>query len=474
VRALIWGLAVLAAVVVVDQIAIRLLVPARVERDLAGTLEVEIEEWQRFVAATDPNGPASEDDLARRLADYLELRAPRDGQVLIGVVDGRIAAAEPMTAARQLVGSDEIAAWSGIDGRRSGTIERTDLEYRWTAVDIGPLGTFVAAADLTTEQAEANDAIEVVTLVAIVGWVLAALLAVATIGRMLSPLRRTSEVARTINERQLPERVPVTSDDELGELSRTFNAMLDRLDAAFAARRDFIDDLGHELRTPLTIVRGHLDVFPDDPAEQQETLDLCRDELDRMGRDVECLALVAKSRQPAFLARRSVDLAELLDESIQRARLLHREHLITVDRIAEGTAWCDPDRIYQALENFIANACKYSPPGTRVTVGSLRSGGFVHFFVADQGPGIDAADQHRIFERFARGYGPAARREGTGLGLAIVRAVAEAHGGQVGVDSRPAAGATFWFTVADVAVPGGQPRTVARWGLPNELEASGA
>ena len=129
---------------------------------------------------------------------------------------------------------------------------------------------------------------------------LASLLAWVVAGRVLAPLRVLRDTARSIGESDLTRRIPVEGDDELAGLARTFNEMLDRLEAAFASQKAFISDAGHELRTPITIIRGHLDVMGDDPEERRETLELVSDELDRMGRLVNDLLLLAK-RQPAGL-----------------------------------------------------------------------------------------------------------------------------------------------------------------------------
>lgn len=289
---------------------------------------------------------------------------------------------------------------------------------------------------VVTDSARTYGAVSVVALIVVgaVGWVVA--------GRLLQPVRLLNETAQRISETDLSGRIPVTGNDDLSELARTVNAMLDRLEAAFAAQREFLDDAGHELRTPVTIVRGHLELMqPGDADDVAETRSTALDELDRMQRLVDDLALLAKSQRPDFVRPAPVELDRLTDEVIDKARPLgHREWL--VDARAQAAVELDAQRVTQAWLQLIANAVKFTRPGQIVAIGSRISGGAVQLWVRDTGPGVAPADAERIFERFVRaetGRGV----DGSGLGLAIVRAIAEAHGGRVRVDSTPGQGSTF-------------------------------
>ena len=121
-------------------------------------------------------------------------------------------------------------------------------------------------------------------------------------GRLLSPLRTLRETADEIGETDLSQRLPVTGNDDITALTRTFNGMLDRLEAAFVGQRQFLDDAGHELKTPLTVLRGHLELLDTgSPEEVAETRELLLDEIDRMSRLVGDLILLAKSDRPDFV-----------------------------------------------------------------------------------------------------------------------------------------------------------------------------
>lgn len=259
---------------------------------------------------------------------------------------------------------------------------------------------------------------------------------------MLQPIRLLNETAQRINETDLSGRIPVTGNDDVSELAGTVNAMLDRLEVAFAKQREILDDAGHELRTPITIVRGHLELMePGNAHDAAETRVVALDELDRMQRLVDDLVLLAKAERPDFIRPTTVELDRLIDEVIDKARPLGDRDW-QVDARARATVELDVQRVTQAWLQLIAKAVKFTEPGTTVAVGSRMGHGQVRLWVRDGGPGVAPEDRERIFERFARteqGRGI----DGSGLGLAIVRAIAEAHGGRVWVDSTVGTGSTF-------------------------------
>jgi two-component system OmpR family sensor kinase len=257
-------------------------------------------------------------------------------------------------------------------------------------------------------------------LVGLVGWLVA--------GQLLRPLRLLREAAERISHTDLSLRIPVSGRDDVTELTRTVNAMLDRLDAAFAAQQRFLDDAGHELRTPVTVVRGHLEVL--DVRDPEEVL-------------IGDLTLLAKARRPDFVRPAPVDLARLTEEVAGKASALGPRRW-TVEARAEAVVHADQQRLTQALLQLADNAVKHTKDGDQIAIGSAATRSQARLWVRDQGPGVAPADVERIFERFGRAAAATGRNEeGSGLGLAIVTAIAEAHGGRVGLDSRPGHGATF-------------------------------
>lgn len=225
--------------------------------------------------------------------------------------------------------------------------------------------------------------------------------------------------------------------------------MLDRLESAFEAQRRFLDDAGHELRTPITIVRGHLELMGDDPAERRETVALVTDELDRMARLVDDLLTLAHAERLDFLDRQPVELGDLTDELAAKAPALGERGWV-VDARAEGAMVADRQRLTQAVMQLAENAVRHTSPGDEIGLGTALAGDEARLWVRDTGPGVPAGQEGRVFERFARGP-DTPRGESSGLGLSIVRAIAESHGGRVELDSAQGAGATFTIVVPTAA-----------------------
>lgn len=266
-------------------------------------------------------------------------------------------------------------------------------------------------------------------------------------GRVLAPVRLVRETAETITETDFHGRIEVAGHDDVAALATTFNRMLDRLETAFATQQQFVDDAGHELRTPITVIRGHLEMMSEDPAERAETIALVTDELDRMGRIVNDLLLLAKSQQPDFVVPQEVDLMDLMVDALSKASMLGPQNW-TLDELAEGHVTADGQRLTQALMQLAANAVAHTPTegtiafGSRLISGPKHNGGTLLVWVRDTGAGIAEDDQESIFSRFRRGTNPK-QSSGAGLGLSIVKSIAEAHGGTVSVSSTLGNGATF-------------------------------
>jgi signal transduction histidine kinase len=258
-----------------------------------------------------------------------------------------------------------------------------------------------------------------------------------------------TRTAKSISETDLSGRIPVDGRDEVSQLAQTFNDMLDRLERAFGSQRRFADDASHELKTPLTIVRGHLELLDDDPAERRETLALVTDELDRMGRIVEDLLLLARREEPDFLTLSTVDVGVLTDTLLAKAKALAPRDWV-LDVRGQGVIVADHQRLTQAVMQLADNAARYSNGGNPIALGSIVSGGQARFWIRDQGPGIPTLEHEAVFERFRRGSGTG-RSDGAGLGLAIVKAIAEAHKGRVELES------TADGSVFSIVVPVDQP-----------------
>ena len=329
---------------------------------------------------------------------------------------------------------------------RSGSLETADGEGVWVAVPVSvgeQRGTLVAAALTQAERDQVIDAVWLAVGVSAVVLLLASLFIWLAAGRAIAPLNALARMARSISHSDLSRRIPVRGGDEIAELGRTFNGMLDRLEGSFAGQKDFLTDVSHELRTPITVIRGYIETLGDSPREREEAIGVIQDELDRMSRYVDDLLLLTKAPRPDFLRLGPIDLDLFTHELFAKARGLGDRDW-RLDGTGVGILLADQHRLTQALMNLAENASRHTREGEAIWIGSSLIGEQARLWVRDEGPGIPEEDHDRIFNRFARaGSNPDSSAHGFGLGLAIVRAVAEAHHGRVELVSSPGTGATF-------------------------------
>jgi heavy metal sensor kinase len=268
--------------------------------------------------------------------------------------------------------------------------------------------------------------------------------------KALRPVERMTSKAQEIGIDRLDERIDVpAAKDELGDLAATLNAMLDRLEQGVEEKHRLVADASHELRTPLAAMRAELDVslMSDDlPAEAREVLESTREEVNRMSRIVDNLLTLARVDEGRLeLLKTRVDLGEAAAAAARPLRPLAAAKNVRLELDAEPeVARADPQRLHQALTNFIENAIKFTDEGGAVRIETWHDNGEVGVTVRDNGPGIPPGDRAHVFDRFYRAD-PARGREGrgSGLGLAICREIADAHGGRVWVESEEGKGSAF-------------------------------
>jgi signal transduction histidine kinase len=393
-------------------------------------------------------------DAAAVFDTFLRRNIPGEGETLLTFVDGRPYKA---TAGPYRLDQDPglVRRWAGLTDSDLGEVSTPAGVVRYLAVPLadeqGTRGVFVVANFVRQERDEIDRTTQVGAVVYGSVLLMAVALAWFVAGRVLAPVRAVTETAKQATETDLSRRIPVpAADDEIAELARTFNSMLGRLERAFQDQRDFLNDAGHELRTPITIIRGHVELQGDDPSERRETRAIVLDELDRMARIVDDLLVLARAEEPDFLRRETVDLDVLTGELLAKAgALADRDWRLAAT--GHGALVADRQRLTQAVMNLLDNAARHSGPGSPIELGSALVGGEARLWVRDNGPGVAPEDHERIFGRFARARHGHGQAGAAGLGLAIVRAVAEAHGGRVDLESRPGAGATFTITIPSSA-----------------------
>lgn len=303
------------------------------------------------------------------------------------------------------------------------------------------------------------------------GLILLAVATAWTIRAGLAPLRAVAATAERVSRQQLDqgevsisERVPARQADprtEVGRVGEALNTLLDHVDESLTARqrneermRAFVADASHELRTPLASIRGYselslkaLGLAPrPEPGPAAVTLETTEASLERIQAQslrmtslVEDLLLLARLDEGQELVYGTVDLTRLAIDAVGDARPTGPDHEWVLEVGDEPVLIAgDASRLQQVVTNLLANARTHTPAGTTVTVTVARDDGTAVLRVHDDGPGVDPRIADELFERFARGDRSRARQTGgTGLGLSIARAIVDAHGGSISVDSRP-------------------------------------
>jgi two-component system sensor histidine kinase MprB len=301
------------------------------------------------------------------------------------------------------------------------------------------------------------------------GIALAAALGRLAARRVLAPLSEVAQTASYIGETEdLSKRITVHADDEVGELARRFNTMLEHLEGSRAAlddsvraQRQLVADASHELRTPVTSLRTNIEVLLEggelSDSDRRRLLADVVEQSEELSALVSDLIELARGDEPVGAAD-DVRLDRVVDESLARARR-HAPGLEFELRAEPVIIEGEPSRLGRAVNNLLDNAARHSPAGGTVEVDVNANG----VRVRDHGPGIDEADLSHVFDRFFRGANVRGQ-QGSGLGLAIVRQVAEQHGGTVSADNAADGGAVFTMSLpvtlaaSDASLARGQER----------------
>jgi two-component system, OmpR family, sensor kinase len=276
---------------------------------------------------------------------------------------------------------------------------------------------------------------------AVVGGLLAIVAAYLVAGFLGRRVRRLERASRRVAAGQFVSPLPVTSSDELGQLTSAFNEMQQRLSRVDRARKEFVANASHELRTPLFSLGGFIELLEDeeiDPTSRTELLSAMHGQVDRLQKlAVDLLDLSRLDAGSFELEQDRVDLAEL-------ARMVSREFEPAVRRgdadiqlkMYEGgvEVTADRERVAQIVRILLDNAIRHTPGGTHVTISASRRNGSAKVTVADSGPGIDSGTAPQVFDRFYTGDSD---RGGAGLGLAIAKELAQRMHGEIRLNARP-------------------------------------
>ena len=376
------------------------------------------------------------------------------GNVLVDTVLGR-SAGETKPPAPKLP-----ARLAAGDRRTVGSVGSSELRYRvYAAATPGAAsGLTIVAIPFTDVDATLEHLLVIEALV--IGGVLIALAAAAwwLVRLGLRPLDRIAATAGAIAAGDLSRRVERAEPrTEVGRLGISLNAMLARLEQAFAERRAseerlrrFLADASHELRTPLASIRGYAELFRIGAAregqEAEKAMGRIEDESARMGVLVEDLLVLARLDEVRDPHREPVDLADLAADAVDDARAVAPDREIELRGSGDGAVVVDgdPGQLRQVLANLVRNALVHTPAGTPIEVAVAARHGEASLEVRDHGPGLPTSDARELFDRFWRADpGRGRGRAGAGLGLAIVAGIVTAHGGRAEAADADGGGARF-------------------------------
>jgi heavy metal sensor kinase len=324
---------------------------------------------------------------------------------------------------------------------------------------INPSGVLVGSIQLVASMESMNEALSrllrVMIAVGFVALVLSFMVGSVIAGQALQPIDVISNAAKQITAADdLSKRIEyVGPPDELGQLTTTFNATLERLERLFLVQRRFVADVSHELRTPLTTIQGNLDLIKrmgNDPV----SLEAISSEVKRMTRLVGDLLLLAQADSGRLPLRETlIDLDGLVLDVYKQTKLLATEVDLRIGDMQPVRVYGDSDRLRQLLLNLVTNAIKYTPAGGKVTLDLTNRDGYAWLSVTDTGIGIPAEDLPHIFDRFYRVDKARDRKMGGfGLGLSIVGWIVEAHRGRITARSAVGKGSTFTVQLPAVEV----------------------
>ena len=273
--------------------------------------------------------------------------------------------------------------------------------------------------------------------------------------RLTKPLKLMSEASKAMAKGDFSKRIPVMSDDEIGELSLSFNMMTNSLSQLEGMRKSFVANVSHELRTPMTTISGFIDGILDgtiEPEKHDYYLKIVSSEIKRLSRIVESMLNISKIESNEFnLNRELIDFRELLckivisqEQNIEAKNL----NIIGLDSISDISVNADRDLIYQAIYNLVDNAVKFNCQDGDISFELFKENKNLVFTIKNSGAGIPEKDLPFVFERFYKvDKSRSSSKNSTGLGLYITKSIIKAHSGTISVASKPEEYTVFKITL---------------------------
>jgi signal transduction histidine kinase len=421
-------------------------------RYLAGRAEQELAALADFYAVYTASTAPDEARLAALAPQIASFFAPQAGYIvrIFGARNGLL-----LAATLDIGPLPSSAALAELGNRRASLFLSASQDQPGRLYAVRPVvaadGTALAVVEVSRDMTGIRSFLAALRLVLVgagsVALAAALLASLLLAHRMTRPLRQMEAATQAIASGDFGQRLPVTSEDEIGRLAASINRMAGDLSRLEAARREFIAKISHDLRTPLTAIKGFVVNLQDTaPLHMQPALATMDEQSDRLIRLVnDLLALSRLQRGELHLLRAETDLAavarsaaRLVEEKARRLGVT-----LTLDLPEDlPPVMGDADRLQQVVVNLLDNALKFTPAGGRVQLRVMVGDGELDLLVLDNGRGLTDEEAARAFEPYFRGPGG-----GAGLGLTIALEIVEAHGGQIWLSARPEGGAVAGFTL---------------------------
>jgi signal transduction histidine kinase len=288
----------------------------------------------------------------------------------------------------------------------------------------------------------------------VLGLIIAIISGIFISNRILRPIRNITETAKEIEIKNLEKRITLTdSNDELHELAKTFNHMLNRIQMGFERQRRFVSDASHELRTPITVISGYAEMLDSwgkqDPSALQEGIEAIKSEANNMYGLIEKLLFLARADQNRQILKKApLNTEHLIEEVFQETCIIAPNHKIILTQNDPAIICADSALIKQMLRIFIENSINYTPNDGKIIIGARKVENYFEVTVKDTGIGIPDEDQPHVFNRFYRVDKSRSKFiGGTGLGLSIAGWIAEQYNSTIHLDSKLGEGTTITIRI---------------------------
>ncbi|MCR5834324.1 MAG: HAMP domain-containing histidine kinase [Selenomonadaceae bacterium] len=273
--------------------------------------------------------------------------------------------------------------------------------------------------------------------------------------KILKPIKTMNELARGIAFDEMKGRIPLgTADDELNQLAKTLNEMLDRLQGGIDKQKKFVSDASHELRNPLTVIKGYVELIErygtGDPAFLTENLNTISSEAQNMQNLLQNLLFLSRTDQNTQkINKKILDLDDIVGDVMNKLKTVTKTHTVELTANTPAKIYGDGTIIRQMIRIFLDNALKYTPEGGSIRVASIIEGENILLSISDSGIGIAPENRQKIFDRFFRidSEDLVSEANGSGLGLSIAKWIAEHHDITIDVDSELGKGTTFTLKI---------------------------